>query len=80
MFVGKVSAIMEVTRTKPFPKGEEDFKNDDRICFDTADNLYVLEDEDGKQYEWLSAHSAWVEKVRFIISLLLISSETPSIP
>ncbi|PNS20963.1 Splicing factor U2AF-associated protein 2 [Sphaceloma murrayae] len=48
---------------KTFPKSLEDFKDDDRVSFDTTKGVYILESGDGKEFEWNERHSNWVEQM-----------------
>ncbi|PSK55415.1 Splicing factor U2AF-associated protein 2 [Elsinoe australis] len=49
--------------SKNFPKSLEDFKDDERISFDSTKGVYILEDADGKEYEWMEKYSNWVEQM-----------------
>lgn len=49
--------------SKNFPKSVEDFKDDERVSFDSTKGVYILEDADGKEYEWMEKYSNWVEQV-----------------
>ena len=52
--------------SRDFPRRKEDFDNDDRIAFSRADNKYILEDEDGTEWEWTeeTGEGRWVPVVR----------------
>ncbi|KAF1356115.1 hypothetical protein BDV97DRAFT_341042 [Delphinella strobiligena] len=43
-----------------FPQTEEEFKNDVRVSFDRLNNKWVLEDDDGSEWEWNETISKWV--------------------
>ncbi|KAG8626447.1 hypothetical protein KVT40_005392 [Elsinoe batatas] len=49
--------------TKALPKAVEDFKDDERVSFDTSKGVYILESEAGKEYEWNDKYSRWVEQM-----------------
>lgn len=55
-----------------FPRNPEDFDGDPRISFSKADNKFILETEDGQEYEFDHALKRWVPVVR---SQLLTTSE-----
>lgn len=46
-----------------FPQTEEEFKNDVRVSFDRPNNKWVLEDDDGSEWEWNETISKWVPSV-----------------
>lgn len=46
-----------------FPQTEEEFKNDVRVSFDRGNNKWVLEDDDGSEWEWNETISKWVPSV-----------------
>ncbi|KAF4547523.1 RNA recognition motif-containing protein 22 [Elsinoe fawcettii] len=48
---------------RPLPKSVEEFKDDDRVSFDTTKGVHILESEDGKEYEWNDKYSNWVEQM-----------------
>lgn len=77
--VDKVSSDMADTQRTPFPKEEEEFKNDPRIYFDKVENLYVLAEENGKEYEWNSKYSSWVEKVGCLSFRSIMLCEAPQV-
>lgn len=47
----------------PFPRDPEEFGADSRISFSKETDNYVLEDETGEEWEWLSNLSKWVPAV-----------------
>ncbi|KAK5112802.1 hypothetical protein LTR85_011136 [Meristemomyces frigidus] len=48
------------TDRAPFPNDPEDFDSDDRISYSKTSETYVLEDENGDEWEWLARTSKWV--------------------
>ena len=46
-----------------FPTTEEEFKNDVRVSFDKLSNKWMLEEENGAEYEWNSQFEKWVPSV-----------------
>ncbi|KAL8694345.1 MAG: hypothetical protein Q9218_000982 [Villophora microphyllina] len=56
--VGHIDAI-EAPRSS-FPTGPEDFDADDRISFSKLDNKFVLEADDGQEFEFDNALKRWV--------------------
>ena len=48
----------------PFPTNLEEFDADDRISFSKLEEKFILEAEDGKEYEFDHAQKRWVEVVR----------------
>ena len=50
-------------RRAPFPNNSEDFASDTRISFSKAADNYILEDENGEEWEWHSRTSKWVPMV-----------------
>lgn len=53
---------MEAQRA-PFPSEVDEFAADDRISYSKQLKTYVLEDEQGQEWEWLAAHSKWTQTV-----------------
>lgn len=49
----------------PFPQNPEEFDGDDRVSFSKVSDCFVLETEDGAEYEYDSELKRWVEVVRF---------------
>lgn len=47
----------------PFPTDPADFNADDRVSFSLKSQTYLLEDERGEEWEWLSQQSKWVPMV-----------------
>jgi HIV Tat-specific factor 1 len=52
------------TNRAPFPNDPEDFGSDTRISFSKTVDNYVLEDENGEEWEWFPRTSKWVPMVR----------------
>ena len=48
-----------------FPQDEADFESDVRVSFDKLNDKWVLEDDNGKEYEWVANIRKWIESVRF---------------
>lgn len=49
--------------TRNFPTDPNDFDSDLRISFSKLDNKFILETEDGQEFEWDSAIKRWVHQV-----------------
>ena len=47
-----------------FPTNPEDFDADDRISFSKLDNKFILEADDGQDFEFDDALKRWVPAVR----------------
>ena len=47
-----------------FPTNPEDFDADDRISFSKLDNKFILESDDGQEFEFDDALKRWVPAVR----------------
>ena len=47
-----------------FPTNPEDFDADDRISFSKLDNKFILEADDGQEFEFDEALKRWVPAVR----------------
>ena len=47
-----------------FPKNPEDFDADPRVSFSKLDNKFILEADDGQEYEFDDALKRWVPVVR----------------
>ncbi|KAF2745409.1 hypothetical protein M011DRAFT_135523 [Sporormia fimetaria CBS 119925] len=50
-----------MARGVPFPTEIDDFDSDERITFSRIDNTYILEDEEGKQWEFNQAAGRWFQ-------------------
>lgn len=48
-----------------FPRSPSQFDDDPRISFSKLDNRYILETEDGAEFEYDSALKRWVASVGF---------------
>lgn len=53
----------EIPRSS-FPTNAEDFDADDRISFSKLDNKFILEADDGQEFEFDNALKRWVPAVR----------------
>ncbi|KAI7720658.1 hypothetical protein KC353_g2002 [Hortaea werneckii] len=51
---------MAASDRAPFPTNPEDFDTDERISFSKASETYLLEDENGDEWEWVARQSKWV--------------------
>lgn len=49
-----------------FPTDPADFDSDPRISFSKLDDKFILETEDGQEYEYDSALKRWVQTVRLV--------------
>lgn len=49
-----------------FPTDPNDFDSDPRISFSKLDNKFILETEDGQEFEYDSAIKRWVHQVRLL--------------
>ena len=47
-----------------FPQNPEDFDADDRISFSKLNNKFILETEDGQEFEFDDVLKRWVPAVR----------------
>ena len=48
----------------PFPRALDDFDKDDRVSFSKLDNRWILEDDDGSEWEYSEQLNKWVPSVR----------------
>lgn len=48
----------------PFPHEVDEFNDDDRISYSQLDNCWILEDDDGSQWEFNEALKKWMPMVR----------------
>lgn len=55
--------VMAASDRAPFPTNPEDFDTDERISFSKASETYLLEDENGDEWEWVARQSKWVPAV-----------------
>lgn len=46
-----------------FPRSPSEFDADDRISFSKLDNKYILETDDGMEYEFNNALKRWIPTV-----------------
>jgi hypothetical protein len=49
---------------EPFPTNPELFDLDERVSYDKVNASYVLEAENGTEWEWLAGADKWVPVVR----------------
>lgn len=54
---------------KPFPIEQESFGDDDRVSYDKLAKTYILEDETGTEWEWLSSVNKWTQTVWHSVTL-----------
>lgn len=52
------------TNRAPFPYDVQEFEADTRISFSKDTKNYILEDENGEEWEWFPRTSKWVPMVR----------------
>jgi HIV Tat-specific factor 1 len=52
-----------------FPQDPSEFDSDPRISFSKLDNKFILETEDGQEFEYDSALKRWVQAVCIVIKL-----------
>ena len=52
------------TPLSTFPKNPEEFDADPRVSFSKLDNKFILEADDGQEYEFDDALKRWVPVVR----------------
>ena len=52
------------TRSSSFPQNPEDFDADPRISFSKLDSKFILEADDGQEFEFDDALKRWVPAVR----------------
>lgn len=72
----------------PFPQLVDDFESDPRVSFSKLDNNYILEDDDGSEWEWQPAVGAdaqagkgrWVQSVSAQRHTRGIAGEARTIP
>lgn len=55
--------LMAPTRA-PFPEDPDSFNDDDRIAWSNADKTYILQDENGEEWEWKESVRKWISSVR----------------
>lgn len=58
---------MYITKTSimanPFPKTIDEFDSDSRVSFSKLDNKYILENDDGSEWEFDTNLSKWIPSV-----------------
>ena len=52
----------------PFPQVPEEFEVDDRVSYSKLSNKFILEAEDGQEYEYDDSLKRWVAVVRSFYS------------
>ena len=62
------------TRVSSFPKEVEEFDADPRVSFSKLNSKYILETDDGQEYEFDEKLKRWVPVVRSPPTQLRISS------
>lgn len=50
--------------SRAFPQEEEAFADDERISYSKESKSYILEDEEGNEWEWLQGPQKWSKTVR----------------
>jgi len=55
----------------PFPQETEDLEQDPRVSFSRLDNRWILEDDDGSEWEFNEAFKKWIPLVRLTLSTLV---------
>jgi len=56
-----------------FPQSPSAFDADERISFSKLDSKYLLETEEGTEFEWDDALRRWIPVVGYIHSALLVN-------
>ena len=64
MAVNDASSRSPDLRPSGFPANPEDFDADSRISFSKLDNKFILEADDGQEFEFDNALKRWVPVVR----------------
>ena len=57
-------ASLETPNSSSFPQNPEDFDGDPRVSFSKVDNKFILEADDGQEYEFDNGLKRWVPVVR----------------
>jgi len=47
-----------------FPKTIDQFESDPRVSYSKLDNKWILEDDNGEEWEFDEAHKRWIPSVR----------------
>lgn len=50
--------------TRAFPQDPDSFPDDPRVSFSKQTQTYILEDDDGNEWEWLPGPQKWSKTVR----------------
>lgn len=61
---GNIPPDLPETSRSSFPTNPEDFDADDRISFSKLDNKFILETDDGQEFDFDDALKRWVPAVR----------------
>lgn len=59
---------------RAFPQEPEAFADDDRVSFSRESKSYILEDDEGNEWEWLEGPQKWSKTVRFLPSCPSLSN------
>lgn len=51
---------------RAFPQEQEAFADDERVSFSKESKTYILEDDEGNEWEWLEGPQKWSKTVRSI--------------
>lgn len=57
-----------------FPRREEEITADERVIFDALNEKYVLQEKDGKEWEWNPSSNKWIELVCILLAPTQISA------
>lgn len=49
-----------------FPQDPSNFDSDPRISFSKLDDKYILETDDGNEFEWNAVLKRWIQTVRHL--------------
>lgn len=47
-----------------FPQHPKDFNDDPRVAYSKLDDKWLLEDDDGQEFEWMEHLKKWIPVVR----------------
>jgi hypothetical protein len=67
-------------RQTGFPQSPSAFDEDERISWSRVDNKYLLETDEGNEYEWDDALRRWVPVVGFLSRPSLDPNCVPYVP
>ena len=54
-----------------FPQTPEDFENDPRVSYSKLDDRWILEEDDGSEWEWDANGNRWIPSVCHVCSTSL---------